>query len=106
MKEQIEEFQPELLSPPPPICRTLLEASNSPKHAYYEISVYYYVGAGYVIQKRSGARGARPNTESWFRPNLRAAMEKRAQLVNSKTNKGKRKPARGGRVYFEIVVNE
>lgn len=92
--------QPELISADavPPVCRTRLEALDSPKHAYYEIAVYHISGVGYHISKMSGAQGARPNVEVWFRPCLSQALDKKRHLVNAKLNR----KAKGRRVYIEI----
>ena len=74
---------------------TLIEAD--PRVAYYSIEIFYLPGAGYRIQKSSGASGTRPVKENWWRPNLKQALEKGEKLVKSKTNSKRR-----GRVYIDI----
>lgn len=86
--------QLELIVFPSPLFRTVLEAKDSPKRAYYAVSVFYIRDTGYLIQKASGGQKSRPNVETWFRPNLQQALEKKSQLINSKLN---RKAT--GRVY-------
>lgn len=86
--------QLELINFPPPLYQTTLEAAGSPKKAYYAVSVFHIKDTGYLIQKASGGQKSRPNVETWFRPNLQQALEKKSQLINSKLN---RKPT--GRVY-------
>lgn len=86
--------QLELITFPPPLLRTRLEAKDSPRCAYYEVSVFKMSEAGYLIQKASGAQKSKPNIETWFRPTLQQAIEKKAQLVNAKLNK-----RTTGRVY-------
>lgn len=86
--------QLELICFPPPLYRTILEAADSPMKAYYEVCVFRLLDSGYLIQKASGAQKSRPNVETWFRPNLRQALEKKTQLINSKLNRKER-----GRIY-------
>lgn len=86
--------QIELICFPPPLYRTVLEAADSPRKAYYEVSVYHMMNSGYLIQKSSGGQKSKPNVETWFRPNLRQALEKKAQLINAKLNR-----KINGRVY-------
>ena len=68
-----------------------LEARDSPRHAFYHISIHEIQGVGYFIRKSSGASGARPNCEIWFRPTLKSALEKQAQLVQSKLKNNKKR---------------
>lgn len=89
--------QLELISFPPPLYRTLMEAAGSPRKAYYEVCVFRMPSSGYLIQKASSGRTSKPNVETWFRPNLQQALEKKTQLINSKLN---RKAT--GRVYTII----
>jgi len=91
-------YQPTLVeADPPPIFAARLVAADSPRVAYYSIEIFYLPGAGYRIQKSSGASGARPNKENWWRANLKQALEKGEKLVRSKTNTKRR-----GRVYIDI----
>jgi len=91
-------FQLELISEVPPIAETCLIAGDSPRTAYYRISVYYLPGAGYRIVKASGAAGARPNQEDYWRPSLKLALEKKSKLVAAKLRKRK-----GPRQYMEVA---
>jgi hypothetical protein len=87
--------QLELIAFPPPLYQTTLEAVDSPKRAYYKVSVYHLMDdSGYLIQKASGGQKSKPNIETWFRPNLRQALEKKAQLINAKLNRKVK-----GRIY-------
>ena len=79
--------QLELITYPPHLYRTLLEATDSPRRAYYEVTVYHIPNVGYLIQKASGGQSAKPNVETWFRPNLRQALEKKAQLIYAKLHR-------------------
>lgn len=98
--EKGKEFkQPELLQSDIPIDETNLVA-ESPRHAYYRVSVYYLPGAGYRVEKASGAAGSRPNSENFWRPTLRLALEKKSKLVQSKLKIRKGRP----RQYTEVVV--
>lgn len=87
--EQLDLIQPAL-----PVNRVLLEATDSPRRAFYEVTCYHLPGAGYTVRKSSGASGAKGNTETWWRPNLRQAVEKQALLINAKL-----KPSKKGRIY-------
>lgn len=82
-------IQLDLIENIPPIQRTMLEAVDSPRRAYYEVTVRYIAGAGYIIQKASGASGAKPNIEIWFRGSFKLALEKSQHLINAKLNKKK-----------------
>ena len=84
---------------PSPLLSTHLVA-DSPRRAYYQVEVIHLPGAGYVIRKRSGADGARPVVESWFRQGYAAAVEKYGQLVRRKV--AKQGKAAGGRMYREV----
>lgn len=88
--------QPELLQHDVPIEETCLLAGESPRLAYYRVSVFHLVGAGYRIEKASGASGAKPNSENFWRPNLRAALEKKTKLVAAKLKKKR------GRIYVDV----
>lgn len=77
-----------------PVSTTRLVAPGSPRRAYYVIEVFHVPGVGYCVRKTSGASGARPAVENWFRPGLAGAMEKKEQLVKAKMN-----PRRRGRIY-------
>jgi len=89
--------QIELICFPPPLFRTILEAADSPMKAYYEVCVFKLMDSGYLIQKSSGAQKSRPNVETWFRPNLRQALEKKTQLINAKLHRQTK-----GRIYAII----
>jgi hypothetical protein len=84
-----------LLDEHEPLVKICLLA-DSPRSAYYEVSVIHLPGAGYLIQKASGSAGAKPNLETWFRPTYSAAVEKQQQLINGKQRRKK------GRIYREI----
>jgi hypothetical protein len=84
-----------LLDEHEPLVKICLVA-DSPRSAYYEVSVIYLPGAGYLIQKASGGAGAKPNLETWFRPTYSAAVEKQQQLVKGKLRKSR------GRIYHEV----
>lgn len=86
--------QLELITFPPPIIRTRLEAKESPRRAFYEVSVFRLLEVGYLIQKASGAQKSKPSIETWFRPTLQQAIDKKAQLINAKLNKRS-----AGRIY-------
>ena len=86
--------QPDLIEPTPAIATTVLTTEpESPRKAYYRIEVFYLPGSGYRIEKSSGAAGAKPNTEQYWRPNLKLALEKKDKLIKFKTSKKK------GRIY-------
>ncbi|OHB59766.1 MAG: hypothetical protein A2Y12_03540 [Planctomycetes bacterium GWF2_42_9] len=86
------EEQPELLSPDPPVCRTALVSPDSPRQAYYIVSVIQ-IRDGYVIRKESGGNQAKPQIESYWRPGLKLALEKYNLLLGAKLRKQK------GRTY-------
>lgn len=92
-----EHYQLELISQDPAISETALLAGDSPRSAYYRVSIYYLPGAGYRITKCSGASGTRGNQEDYWRPNLRAAMDKKTKLLVAKLRKKK-----GPRIYEMI----
>lgn len=80
------------LSLPEPLSVISLTAV-SPRKAYYVIEVIHITGAGYIIRKSSGAAGATPVTETWFRPTYALAMVKQHSLIRGKLRKKK------GRLY-------
>ncbi len=90
-------FQIKLITPEPPVSETRLIA-ESPRTAYYRVSIYYLPGAGYRIEKASGATGSKGCRENFWRPNLRSALEKKAKLVDAKTRKTK------GRMYQVVAT--
>jgi hypothetical protein len=65
----------------------------SPRKAYYVIEVIHIAGAGYIIRKSSGAAGAKPVTETWYRPSYALALVKQQSLIRGKLCKKK------GRLY-------
>jgi hypothetical protein len=65
----------------------------SPRKAFYTIEVIHITGAGYIIRKSSGAAGAKPVTETWYRPSCALAMAKQQSLIRGKLCKKK------GRLY-------
>ena len=66
--------------------------SYSPRQAYYVVEVIH-IGMGYVIRKSSGAKGAKPTIEVWYRPSYALAVKKQQILVRGKLCKTK------GRLY-------
>lgn len=70
-----------------------LEANNSPRQAWYHVSVLEHPGGGFLIMRRSGPAGSIGLTETWFRWTLPEAMLKYQGVVNKKTSKKK------GRIY-------
>lgn len=69
-----------------PLSHIRLE-SDSPLQAWYELSIFHLPGVGYLIQKASGCRNAKPVLETWFRHDYAGAMEKYQQLLNKKMHK-------------------
>jgi hypothetical protein len=86
--------QQDLISSGTPLFQTRLHSLTAPRKPYYEISIFDRPGFGYLIEKSSGAAGAKPNVEIWYRPNLKQALEKKSRLIDGKMNKKRR-----GRVY-------
>lgn len=91
--------QMDLICSDPPIFETKLISPDSPKKAYYVVSVHMVPG-GYIVRKQSGAEQATPVTECYWRPGLRQAMDKYTQLLDTKLHKRK------GRIYSVAVVKE
>jgi len=89
-------IQLDLINQDQPVYLTRLVAEDSPRQAYYQVSVFRMPGVGFVIRKESGADASKPNIESWFRHNLQQAREKQAQLINAKLKKRK------GRIYTMV----
>jgi len=87
----VSEIQPELISSDPPLCETRLVA-DSVRRAYYVVSIRK-IQVGYIIRKESGAERAKPQTELYWRPVLKLAMEKYRLLLAAKLRKQK------GRIY-------
>ncbi|MBV5350083.1 hypothetical protein JZU71_02685 [bacterium] len=88
--------QPELIEADIPIAETRLIAVDSPRQAYYRVAIFWLPGSGYRIEKASGAHGCKPNAENFWRPNLRAALEKKSKLVIAKLKKKR------GRIYVDV----
>lgn len=82
-----------LINQDQPVYLTRLVAEDSPRQAYYQVSIFRMSEVGFVIRKESGADASKPNIECWFRHSLRQAREKQAQLINAKLKKRK------GRIY-------
>jgi hypothetical protein len=76
---------------PEPLSVISLTAA-SPRKAYYVIEVIHIAG-GYIIRKSSGAAGAKPVTETWYRPSYALAVAKQQSLIRGKLCKKK------GRLY-------
>jgi hypothetical protein len=89
--------QLDLIDHPTPISRTLLESPESSKLAYYEVTISHINGVGFVIRKASGARGAKPNVEMWFRNSYKEASIKKEQLISGKLRKA------NGRLYKKVA---
>lgn len=81
--------QLELITPEPPISETNLIAGDSPRIAFYRVSIYYLPGAGYRIEKCSGAAGSKGEREDYWRPSLKLALEKKTKLLKAKLRKRK-----------------
>jgi hypothetical protein len=77
---------------PEPLSVISLTAA-SPRKAYYVIEVIHIPMAGYIIRKSSGAAGAKPVTETWYRPSYALAIAKQQSLIRGKLRKKK------GRLY-------
>lgn len=92
-------IQPDLISSDPPVCRTALVSPDSPRHAYYVVSVLK-IRDGYVIRKESGGDKAKPLVESYWRSGLRLALEKYRLLLDIKLHKKR------GRLYKEATREE
>ncbi|MFA7405201.1 MAG: hypothetical protein WC007_14495 [Pelobacteraceae bacterium] len=90
-------YQQELISPEPAISETSLIAENSPRAAYYKVSIYWLPGAGYRITKTSGASGSKGCQEDYWRPSLKLALHKKELLIAAKLRK-----KRGPRIYMEV----
>ena len=88
--------QPDLIDVHPPLYRTRLLAPDSPRRAWYELSIFAVPPIGYLIQKMSGCQGSKGQSETWFRPDLTAALNKYQQLIRAKTRAG-----RSGRRYHQ-----
>lgn len=101
LREVEQQEQLYLIKPPDPVSCTRLEAPDSPKHAYYEVSIHKLNGEGYVVKKASGGRNSRPVVETWWRCDFKSAAEKYGQLLGKKlksTTKTK------GRIYKVVSV--
>lgn len=86
------------------LVRTItLEAENSPRHAWYKLELRQIQG-GYVIAKASGARGAKPAEESYYRPTLDAAQAKFDQILRGKIKS--RQPRHYNRVGYEGAIKK
>ena len=90
MHNEIQQDLP--LDMPTPLSVIRLTA-HSPRQAYYIVEVIHLAGSGYVIRKSSGAQGAKPAIETWFRPSYATALQKQQMLVRAKLCKKK------GRLY-------
>jgi len=98
MKASSEE-QLNLLTPDPPVYKTELVSPDSIRRAYYTVSIYR-LRDGYIIRKESGASNAKPQSECYWRPGLRLALEKYNLLLGAKLRKQK------GRLYKEVAREE
>lgn len=90
-------YQLELITPVPPISETQLLAGDSPRVAFYRVSIYYLPGAGYRVTKCSGASGTKGSQEDYWRPSLKLALDKKAKLLAAKLRKKK-----GPRIYIKV----
>jgi len=94
MTTTMTDYQPDLVVSTPPILHTRLLASESPRQAWYELSVIAVPPVGYLVRKVSGCQGRKGQSETWFRPDLASAQRKYQQLIHNKT-----RPDRPGRRY-------
>lgn len=93
-----ELVQQQLIDFPEPLLQVRLVAPESPKQAWYEVSVIRLSGAGYLIRKSSGCNGRKPHVETWHRLDYASAMEKYCQLIKTKT-----RPRRGRQYKQEAI---
>jgi hypothetical protein len=93
--------QPPLIEFPEsqPLHQVRLVAENSPRRAWYHLSVRNLPGSGFLIVKTSGCRGGKGHIETWWRADYAKAMEKYYQLLKLKTRDGKR-----GREYKQETL--
>ena len=85
----------------PGVLKSVHLEADSKRKAYYNLTIEA-LPFGFSIKKASGAGGAKPNIETWFRPTLAAALEKYHGLLTAKLNQSRKSP----RKYLEILELE
>ena len=79
--------------------RSIRLEADSACRAWYQLKMIR-IGEGYLIEKASGAAGAKPNMESYFRETFEAAEEKFFGILGSKIRK------KGPRKYRHVGICE
>jgi hypothetical protein len=74
------------------IKRILLEDSNSPRKAFYHLSLYEKEEGGYLIGKNSGAAGGVLDRRRWEKPSRQEADRMFRSIIIKKTNPGRKSP--------------
>jgi hypothetical protein len=80
------------------IKRILLEDCNSPRKAFYQLSLYETEEVRYLIEKKSGAAGRILDRRQWEKSSLEEADKMFRSIIREKTN-----PARKSPRHYQIV---
>ena len=72
----------------------LLEDSNSPRKAFYRLSIYEKEEGGYLIEKSSGAGGSVLDRRRWEKQTREEADRMFRSIIREKTNPGRKSPRR------------
>ncbi|RMH03590.1 MAG: hypothetical protein D6704_12410 [Nitrospirae bacterium] len=59
--------------------------SDSPAYAWYQLRLLR-LAEGFAVEKTSGCRGRKPNTEAWFRWEETAARKLYDKILHTKTS--------------------
>ena len=78
--------------------RIVLEDSNSPRKAFYRLSIYEKEEGGYLIEKSSGAGGRVLDRRRWEKPTREEADWMFRSIIRKKTN-----PVRKSPRHYRIV---
>jgi len=72
----------------------LLEDSNSPRKAFYRLSIYEKEEGGYLIEKSSGAGGSVLDRRRWEKQTREEADRMFRSIIREKTNPARKSPRR------------
>jgi len=78
--------------------RILLEDCNSPRKAFYRLSLYEKEEGGYLIEKNSGAAGRVLDCRRWEKSTREEAIRVFSSIIRKKTD-----PCRKSARHYRII---
>jgi hypothetical protein len=76
-----------------------MEDRNSHNKAFYQLFLYEKDGGGYVVEKRSGAKGKVLDRRIWEKPSMEEAERMFSSIVMRKTDPRRKSPR-----HYRVVL--